>query len=85
MNLLQSVHVEIPRRALGKMVGPRRSRCDRDNSVLPGRVRQGEFFVQKWGGRKCAVLKNEKILPSLKLTASLHLKMDGWKMKILLE
>ena len=76
MNRLQSVHVEIPRRALGKMVGPRRSRCDRDNSVLPGRVRQGEFF-QKWGGRKCAVLKNWKN-PTRRETNSEFAPEDGW-------
>ena len=48
MNRLQSVHVEILRPALGKMVGPRPSRCDKDNSVHPGRVRRGG---EKNGGR----------------------------------
>ena len=51
MNRLQSVHVEILRRALGKMVGPRPSRCDKDNSVHPGRVRRGGVKLRMEGGR----------------------------------
>ena len=43
-------------------------------------------FLEPWSdesmsGRKCPEKQSHGNMPSLKLTASLHLKIDGWKMK----